>query len=122
VLVVFWTAPSSAGVVQNGPDKVEAAGLAGQPADDLDPAAGLTEGALDEFGVPDPLVVLEREPQAAGELLPVGEQAHDCRGVQLAVGLGERVDAGSHGRAVAKSCYDSTTFRIALVTPAGWLW
>ena len=40
-------APSSAGAVQDGPDEVEAAGLAGEPADDLDPAAGLAEGALD---------------------------------------------------------------------------
>src|ERR1017187_4345753 len=30
-------APSSAGAVQHGPDQGEAAGLAGKPADDLDP-------------------------------------------------------------------------------------
>jgi hypothetical protein len=40
-------APSPAGAVQDGPDEVEAAGLAGEPADDLDPSAGLAEGALD---------------------------------------------------------------------------
>src|SRR5512140_1662297 len=62
-------APSSAGAVQDGPDEVEAAGLAGEPADDLDPAAGLAEGPFDEIGVPDPLVVLGGEPQVAGELL-----------------------------------------------------
>src|SRR5439155_22816593 len=88
-------APSSAGAVQDGPDEVEAAGFAGEPADDLDPAAGLAEGAL-EVGVPDPLVVLDREPQVAGELLAVGEQALDGRWVERAVGLGEGVDAGLH--------------------------
>jgi hypothetical protein len=40
-------APASAGAVQDGPDRVEAAGLAGEPADDLDPAAGFAEGPLD---------------------------------------------------------------------------
>jgi hypothetical protein len=51
-------APAAGGAVQDGPDQGEAAGFAGQPADDLDPAAGLAEGALDEVGVPDPVVVL----------------------------------------------------------------
>jgi hypothetical protein len=64
---------------------------------DLDPAAGFAEGALDEVGVPDPLVMFEREPQVAGELLAVGEQAADRGRVDLAVLLGERVDAGLHG-------------------------
>ena len=40
-------APAAGGPVQYGPDQGEAAGLAGEPADDLDPAAGLAEGALD---------------------------------------------------------------------------
>src|SRR5207248_10177479 len=90
-------APSSAGAVQDGPDEVEAAGFAGEPADDLDPAAGFAEGALDEVGVPDALVVLSGEPQVAGELLAVGEQAFDGGGVELAVSLCEDVDAGLHG-------------------------
>jgi len=89
-------APSSAGAVQDGPDEVEAAGFAGEPADDLDPPAGFAEGALDEVGVPDPLVVLDREAQVAGELLAVGEQALDGRWVERAVGFGEGVDAGLH--------------------------
>src|SRR5262249_1618786 len=33
-------APAAGGPVEHGPDQGEAAGLAGQPADDLDPAAG----------------------------------------------------------------------------------
>src|SRR6478752_10701314 len=89
-------APSSAGAVQDGPDEVKAAGFAGEPADDFDPPAGLAEGALYEVGVPDSLVVLDREAQVAGELLPVGEQELDGGGVELAVGLGEGVDAGLH--------------------------
>src|ERR1035441_5906333 len=63
-------APAAGGPVQDGPDEVEAAGLAGEPADDLDAAAGLAEGPLD-VGVPDPLVMLGREPQVAGQLLAV---------------------------------------------------
>jgi hypothetical protein len=56
-------APAGRGAVQDGPDEAEAAGLAGEPADDLGAAAGLAEGALDEVGVPDALVVLSGEPQ-----------------------------------------------------------
>src|SRR5215831_654938 len=37
-------APAAGSPVEHGPDQGEAAGLAGQPADDLDPAAGLAEG------------------------------------------------------------------------------
>jgi hypothetical protein len=37
----------------NGVSEADAAGLAGQPADDLDSAAGLTEGAFDEVRTPD---------------------------------------------------------------------
>jgi hypothetical protein len=40
-------APAAGGPVEDGPDQGEAAGFAGEPADDLDPAAGLAEGALD---------------------------------------------------------------------------
>ena len=68
-------APAAGGPVEHGPDQGEAAGLAGEPADDLDPAAGLAEGALDEVGVPDALVVLGGEPQVGGQALAVGEQA-----------------------------------------------
>ena len=66
-------APAAGGPVQYGPDQGEAAGLAGEPADDLDPAAGLAEGALDEVGVPDALVVLGGEAQVGGQAVPVGE-------------------------------------------------
>src|SRR5690348_15219744 len=45
-------APAGRGPVEDGPDEGKAAGLAGQPSDDLDPPAGLAEGALDEVGVP----------------------------------------------------------------------
>src|SRR5260370_23146664 len=51
-------APAAGGPVQHGPDQGQAAGLAGEPADDLDPAAGRAERALDGVGVPDPVVVL----------------------------------------------------------------
>src|SRR6266516_5600532 len=51
-------APAAGGAVEDGPYEGEAAGLAGEPTDDLDPAAGLAEGPLDEVGVPDAVVVL----------------------------------------------------------------
>jgi hypothetical protein len=57
------SAPAAGGTVQDGPHQGEAAGLAGETADDLGAAAGLAEGALDEVGVPDPLVVFGGEPQ-----------------------------------------------------------
>jgi hypothetical protein len=40
-------APAAGGAVQHGPGQGEAAGLAGQAADDLGAAAGLAEGPLD---------------------------------------------------------------------------
>jgi hypothetical protein len=49
------------GAVQHGPDQREAAGLAGQAADDFGAAAGLAEGPLDEVGVPDAMLVLSGE-------------------------------------------------------------
>ena len=61
-------APAPAGPIEHGPDQAQAGAFAGEPADDLDPSAGLAEGALDEVGVTDPLVVLDGETQ-------VGEQA-----------------------------------------------
>src|SRR5260221_10214928 len=73
-------APAAGGPVEDGPDQGEAAGLAGEPADDLDPAAGLAERALDEVGVPDPVVVLGGEPQGGGQAAPVGGQAFHRRG------------------------------------------
>ena len=53
-------APAAGGPVEDGPHQRQAAGLAGQPADHLGPAAGFAEGALDEVGMPAP-----RTPQSA---------------------------------------------------------
>ena len=41
-------APAGRGAVEHRPDQGQAGVLAGQAADDLDPAAGLAEGAFDE--------------------------------------------------------------------------
>jgi hypothetical protein len=82
---------------KHGPDEVEAGRFAGQSADDLDAAAGLAEGAFDEVGVPDAAVVLDREPQVAGQLRPVGEQTLHRGRVGASVLLGEGVDAPLHG-------------------------
>src|SRR5262249_54903828 len=87
-------APAAGGPVENGPDQGEAAGLAGEPADDLDPSAGLAEGPLDEVGVPDTVVVPGGEPQVGGQAFAVGEQALDRGRVQAAVLVRERVDPG----------------------------
>jgi hypothetical protein len=57
------SAPAAGGTVEHGPDQGEAAGLAGELADDLDPAAGLAEGFFNEVGVPDAVVVLGGEAQ-----------------------------------------------------------
>src|SRR5258707_13904208 len=70
-------APAAGGAVQDGPDQGEAAGLAGEPADDLDPAAGLAEGSFDEVGGPGPIVVLGGGPQVGGQARPGGEQGLD---------------------------------------------
>jgi hypothetical protein len=87
-------APAAGSPVEHGPDQGEAAGLAGQPADDLDPAAGLAEGSLDEVGMPDALVVAGREPQIGGQALPVGEQDLGRGRVDRLVAGGELTDAG----------------------------
>jgi hypothetical protein len=50
-------APATGSAVQDGLYEGEAAGLAGEPTDDLGPAVGLAEGALDEVRMPSPLVV-----------------------------------------------------------------
>ena len=65
---------------QHSPHQAEAAGLARQPADDLHPPAGLAEGALDEVGVPDPLMVLDGQAQIAGQLRSVREQTPTADG------------------------------------------
>ena len=40
-------APAGGGTVEDGPQQGECGAFPGEPADDLDPAAGLAEGALD---------------------------------------------------------------------------
>ena len=87
-------APAAGGPVQDGPDQGEAAGLAGEAADDLDPAAGLAEGPLDEVGVPDAVVVLSGEPQVGGQPFAVGEQALDRGRVDAAYLPAIAVDPG----------------------------
>ena len=82
------------GAVQHGPYQGEAAGLAGQAADDLGAAAGLAEGPFDEVGVADALVVLSRAAQMGGQALPVGKQALHRRRVGGLVLGGQRGDPG----------------------------
>ena len=43
------SAPSGRGAVEHRPHQLEAAVLAGQPTDHLDPTAGLTEGTFDDY-------------------------------------------------------------------------
>jgi hypothetical protein len=71
-----WSGRASRGRPGPGrPHEGETAGLAGQPPDDLDSAAGFAEGALDEVGVPYPVVVLGGEAQVGGQAFGVGGQA-----------------------------------------------
>src|SRR5664280_1924013 len=65
---------------------------AGQPADDLHPAAGLAKGPLDEVGVPDPIPVLPGEAQVDGEVVAAVEQAAHRRRIGVAPAAGEAVD------------------------------
>src|SRR2546421_6270268 len=88
-------APAAGGPVQDGPDQGEAAGLAGEPADDLDPAPGLAAGALDEVGVPEAAVVPGGEARVGGQALAVGEQDLGRGRVGLLVLGGEFADAAS---------------------------
>ena len=74
-------APAGRGPVEHRSHQGQAGVLAGQPADGLDSAAGLTEGPFDEVGVPDPGPVLAGETQVDGEGLAVGEPAAHRRGV-----------------------------------------
>src|SRR5664280_3040906 len=85
-------APATAGPVQDRPDQRGAAVLAGQPADDLHPAAGLAKGPLDEVGVPDPIPVLPGEAQVDGEVVAAVEQAAHRRRIGVAPAAGEAVD------------------------------
>jgi hypothetical protein len=68
--------------VEDRPDQRQATLLAGQPADDLDPAAGLPERVLDQVGVPDALAVLGLEQQVGDERVEVVGHAGDRGGVQ----------------------------------------
>src|SRR3954462_10812376 len=75
-------APAAGGSVQDRPDQAGAAGLAGEPADDLDAAAGFAEGSFDEVGVPDAVPVLAREPQVYGQRLLILLETADSGGVR----------------------------------------
>jgi hypothetical protein len=75
-------APALGCPVQDRPDQRQAALLAGQPADDLDPAAGFPEGPLDQVGMPDALTVLRREQQVDHERVEVVGHAGGRGGVQ----------------------------------------
>ncbi len=68
-------APAAAGPVEHGEHQAQAGRLAGEPPDDLDASAGFAERPLDEVGVLDAAVVLEREAQVGRECVAVGEQA-----------------------------------------------
>ena len=74
----------------------EAAVLAGQAADHLDPTAGLAEGAFDEVRVPHPGPVLTREPQVHRQRVAVDEQAPHRGRIGVAPTLFERVDPLLH--------------------------
>jgi hypothetical protein len=68
------SAPPGRCAVEHRPHQLEAGVLAGQPADDLDPAPGLTEGAFDEVGVPHSGPVITRAPQVHRQRVTVIEQ------------------------------------------------
>ena len=90
--------------VKHRPDQRQAALLTGQAADDLDPAAGLAEGALDQVGVADALAVLGREQQVDQQRVEVVGDAGDRSGVQRCpLGdepLGSPADLGDGGLAL----------------------
>jgi hypothetical protein len=88
-------APAAAGAVKHGPDQAQARALAGQAANHLGPAAGLSKGPLDEVGMPDPMPVLAWEPQEAGQLGQGVRQAADCGRVAVLVAVGEGVSASA---------------------------
>jgi hypothetical protein len=69
--------PAPAGPVEHRPHQAQAAALPGEPTDDLDPSAGLAEGALDEVGVPDAVVVLGGEAQVGDQVVEVTLEAVD---------------------------------------------
>ena len=59
--------PAGARAGEHGPDQGDAGCLARQPADHLDPPAGLPEGSLQQVGVADAAPVLGGEAQVGGE-------------------------------------------------------
>lgn len=100
-------APAAARAVQDGPDELEARPLAGEPPDDLGPAAGLPEGPLEQVGVADALPVLAGEAQMRGELAQRrGEACDRSRLGALVPGgeclgpVGDLIDRGLPGRLV----------------------
>ena len=89
--VIGEPAPPGRGAVERRPHQRQAGVLAGQPADHLDPAARLAEGAFDEVGVAHPGPVLARKPQVDGQRVAVVEQAAHRRRIRVAPACGERV-------------------------------
>ncbi|MCX5317031.1 hypothetical protein OHA03_41155 [Streptomyces sp. NBC_00154] len=79
--------------VQNGPDRADAGGLAGEPSDAPHIASGLADGPLDDM--PDPLMVLGGESQVGGQADPVGRR--HSGGAGTGPGVDERVDAPADG-------------------------
>ena len=106
--------PATAGPVEHRPHQAQAGPLAGEPADDLYPTAGLAEGALDEVGVADAGMVLGREAQVGNEVLEVVLEAVDGRRVELAPLRGERpgpVAGGGLGAVPGSASMSSKVFQ-----------
>ena len=85
-------APAGRGSVQYRPYQGHTAGLAGEPADELGPAAGLAEGPLDLVRVPGPRPVVARKPQVGGQRGAVVFQAPHRGGEPLVISVYELVD------------------------------
>jgi hypothetical protein len=103
-------APALGRPVQDRPDQRQAALLAGQAADDLDPAAGLAEGPLDQVGVADALAVLGREQQVGDECVEVVGDAGDRGGVQR-LPLGDEPLGGPRMTSLSGSCCEGRSGR-----------
>jgi hypothetical protein len=74
-------APAAALAVEHREHESDTGALAWEPPDHFGPAACLTEGALDEIGVPAPFPVFLWEPQVHAERFEVLDQAGDRSGI-----------------------------------------
>lgn len=59
---VFEAAPTAGGPFEYGPHEAETGCFTGHSSNDLDSSSGLAEGPFDQVRVPDPFMVLCREP------------------------------------------------------------